>query len=294
MGCLSAVLAGAAAPPSAQPIVTRHTVREMRRGMVRILLAEDNITNQEVALGILKNLGLRADAVANGAEAVKALALLPYDLVLMDVLMPEMDGFEATQQIRDPHSSVLNHDIPIIAMTANAMQGDRERCLAAGMNDYVSKPVSPAALAEALDRWLPREAAAPTSQEPTAGTGGDAGLEAEGLPEASVFDQAGMMARLMNDVDLARRVIAGFLEDIPRQVEALHAALDAGDLTSATRRAHSMKSASASVGGVALSRVAFDMEAAGRDGDLKAIAARVPELESQVARFRKAVIAFVG
>src|SRR5664280_1022624 len=129
----------------------------MRRGAIRILLAEDNLTNQQVALGILKKLGLRADAVADGVEAVRSLETIPYDLVLMDVQMPEMDGFEATGRIRDPGSAVLNHAVPIIAMTAHAMQGDRERCLEAGMDDYVSKPVSPQALAEALARWLPKD-----------------------------------------------------------------------------------------------------------------------------------------
>ena len=114
-----------------------------------------------MALGILKKLGLRADAVANGAEAVKALETIPYDLVLMDVQMPEMDGLEATRQIRDPQSAVLNHGIPIIAMTAHAMQGDRERCLEAGMNDYVSKPVDPRALAEAIDKYLSQKPCAP-------------------------------------------------------------------------------------------------------------------------------------
>ncbi len=120
----------------------------------RILLVEDNITNQQVALTIMRRLGLYADAVANGAEAVNALASLPYDLVLMDVQMPVLDGMEATRQIRDPQSAVLDHAIPIIAMTAEAMQGDREKCLEAGMNDYVAKPVTPQALAERLERWL--------------------------------------------------------------------------------------------------------------------------------------------
>jgi len=159
LDCLSAVLAGTGAAQQAQPIVTRHSIREMRRGGVRILLAEDNITNQQVAVGILKKLGLRADAVANGAEALKALETLPYDLVLMDVQMPEMDGLEATRHIRNPQSAVRNHRIPIIAMTAHAMQGDRETCIEAGMNDYVAKPISPKALVEALNKWLPRETA---------------------------------------------------------------------------------------------------------------------------------------
>ena len=127
-------------------------------------MVEDNIINQQVALAILKKLGLRADAVANGLEALRALEQLPYDLVLMDVQMPEMDGLEATRAIRDPHSAVRDHHISIIAMTANAMQGDRERCLEAGMNDYVPKPVSAPALAGALEKWLPRETDAPPGQ----------------------------------------------------------------------------------------------------------------------------------
>jgi CheY-like chemotaxis protein len=115
----------------------------------RILLAEDNAINQLVALKILGKLGYRADAVANGLEVIKALESIPYDLVLMDCQMPEMDGFEATRAMRN-----LKINIPVVAMTANAMKGDRELCLEAGMNDYLSKPVKPAELAATLERWL--------------------------------------------------------------------------------------------------------------------------------------------
>ena len=121
-------------------------------------MAEDNITNQQVALGVLRKLGLSADAVANGEEALKALETLPYDLVLMDCQMPVMDGYDATRAIRSPLSTVRNHKIPVIAMTAHTMQGDREKCLEAGMNDYVSKPVLPRNLAEAIAKWLPPQA----------------------------------------------------------------------------------------------------------------------------------------
>jgi CheY-like chemotaxis protein len=154
------------AEPPSHPVGARNAraIANVFAGrMVRILLAEDNITNQQVALGILKKLGLRADAVADGAEAVHALETLPYDLVLMDVQMPVMDGLEATKTIRlwlpkigDGDTRMVSR-IPIIAMTAHAMQGDRELCLQAGMNDYITKPVSPVALVEVLTKWLPKE-----------------------------------------------------------------------------------------------------------------------------------------
>ncbi len=153
---LKAVLAGKSQSPDSNA-EKRHAIRTLSRHDVRVLLAEDNSTNQKVALGLLKKLGVPAEAVANGAEAVEALKSIPYDLVLMDVQMPELDGYEATAQIRDPKSGVRNHEVPVIAMTANAMTGDRERCLQAGMNDYVAKPVNPQALSEVLRKWLPEK-----------------------------------------------------------------------------------------------------------------------------------------
>ncbi|HUJ68949.1 MAG TPA: ATP-binding protein [Syntrophorhabdales bacterium] len=123
----------------------------------RILLAEDNATNQMVAVAMLKKLGHRVDTVADGLEAIKALKEIPYDLVLMDCQMPEMDGFEATRRIRSGDSGQTRRSIPIIAMTARAMQGDRESCLQAGMNDYLSKPVDLAGLRVTIDRWLSQE-----------------------------------------------------------------------------------------------------------------------------------------
>jgi CheY-like chemotaxis protein len=121
---------------------------------IRILLAEDNVVNQKVALTMLKKLGYSADAVANGREAIAALSAIDYDLVLMDCEMPEMDGFEATMHIRNGDAGVLNATVPVVAMTANAMQGDRERCIAAGMNDYMAKPVQAQMLMATMERWL--------------------------------------------------------------------------------------------------------------------------------------------
>jgi len=130
------------------------TISENEKRKIRILVAEDNPVNQKVTQAILKKMGLRADVVTNGQAAVNALQTIPYDLVLMDCQMPVMDGFEATRCIRQQGSKALNPSIPIIAMTASTMQGDREECIQAGMSDFIAKPVPKRELAEMLARWL--------------------------------------------------------------------------------------------------------------------------------------------
>lgn len=156
--CISLVLGRAEANAPDNAIITRHTVAETADRGVRILLAEDNVINQKVAQSILGKLGCKADVVANGVEAVRALEMINYDLVLMDCQMPDMDGFEATAMIRDPESKVLNHKIVVIAMTANAMKGDRENCIEAGMDDYLTKPVKKDELANMLEKWVNKKA----------------------------------------------------------------------------------------------------------------------------------------
>ncbi len=281
--CLAAVLAGTT--PNRQPVVTRHTVRETQRGAARILLAEDNITNQDVAVGIVRNWASARMPWPTAPRAVHALETLPYDLVLMDIQMPEMDGLEATRHIRDVHSSVLDHEVPIVAMTAHALQGDREKCLQAGMNDYVSKPIVPHVLAEALEKWLPEGTAPAVEEKPGKSEAGVSGTAGEAV--APVFDRAGMMARLMGDEGLARRIAEGFLEDIPKQIETLKTYLKEGDVARTQRQAHTIKGASANMGGEAMRAVAFGMEKMAKAGDLDAVMANLPELDAQFDLLKK-------
>ena len=138
--------------PEPKKMITKYSISESHKKRIRLLLAEDNITNQKVATRIIEKLGYHTDAVANGFEAIKALETISYDLVLMDVQMPEMDGLEATRKIRKSKS--LNPHVPIIALTAHAMKGDMEMCLDAGMDDYLAKPIQPKDLSETLNRWL--------------------------------------------------------------------------------------------------------------------------------------------
>ncbi|MBI5558375.1 MAG: response regulator [Deltaproteobacteria bacterium] len=141
------------AGPKRESIVTRHSIAEEGKGHLAVLLAEDNMVNQKVVLSMLAKLGYSADLAVNGLEAVVAMGKRSYDIVLMDCQMPQMGGFEATAKIRDPGSGVLNHQARIIALTANAMKGDREKCLEAGMDDFLSKPVKLQELSAMLDKW---------------------------------------------------------------------------------------------------------------------------------------------
>ncbi len=266
--CLALVLGrGETSKAAAIPgLVTRHTVSESQKRRVRVLMAEDNITNQKVALAILEKLGYRADAVANGREAIRALETMPYDLVLMDCQMPEMDGYEATRQIRSPGSAVRNRKVPVIAMTAHAMKGDRERCLEAGMDDYISKPVEPKVLAEVLERWVNRR----RGEKEAGSKGGPA--SATGM----VFDQAAFLDRVSGDKELAREVLQLFLEDFPRQIEVLREALARSEAELVRRQAHTIKGASGNIGALALQGIALRFEKAA-DGEAEGLVREMEE-----------------
>jgi PAS domain S-box-containing protein len=255
--------------------------RAARLSNTRVLLAEDNKTNQLVAMGILKRLGMRADVVADGKKAVEALRSTNYDLVLMDVQMPEMDGLEATRAIRAAASGVRNHAVPIIAMTAHAMQGDRQSCLAAGMSDYIAKPVTPAVLSALLEEWL----AGPPSSGPPVASAKVPGRAAG----PATFNADALIERAMGDRELAEAVARSFLADTPRRIAILRGHLKAGNTKDVECQAHTIKGAAATVGGEGLVGWAFALEQAGRAGDLASAGSALVELIAEFERLRQAM-----
>lgn len=290
-----------------------------------ILVAEDTPVNQKVAIGILNKLGLTADVAASGIEAVKALEHRSYDLIIMDVHMPDMDGLSATRKIRDmerekfrnsekpgrdPKNEIRNKisslnlnkvglsypghtpeyfHLPIIAMTAGAMHQDKEKCMEAGMDDYLSKPINIEDLARVLARWLPQSkggrrpdpvgAIHPietdlTKQKPAE----------ESTSEPPAFDKRGLLDRLDNDLDFAREILNIYLESTPANIKSLKTSLNNSDLQKATREAHAIKGNSYNAGCMAMADTAKKMENAGKSGAVREMKDFLPELER---RFEK-------
>jgi len=235
----------------------------------RVLVAEDNAVNKRVAMLMLARLGYSADGVANGLEAMDAVNRVPYDAVLMDCQMPEMDGFDATAAIR--RLGGTRRQIPIIAMTANAMAGDRERCLAAGMNDYIAKPVIEKELQAVLLRWVSpgaRAAAAPPATP---------AVDAAALEE---------LRRLGGEsgVDMSGEIIALYLRDAPSLLGAMRAALDAGDASALQRSAHGLKSSSGYLGARRLAQICADIEWRTRQDALQGCSAALEAAGEEFAR----------
>jgi CheY-like chemotaxis protein len=260
-------------------------------------VADDSPANRLVAVKFVEKLGYHADAVASGPEALAALRKVAYDLVLMDCQMPDLDGFETTRNIRSGAAAVLNRAVPIIALTACALNGDREACCAAGMDDYLTKPVDYAELAAALDRCL-RTSARPGEAAPIPGAGAPPvpRTAAQPLPspgerpasaDSPLFDCAGFVQRLMGDLEMADLVAQSFLADMPGQIQALKAAVDSADATAATKVAHRVKGASSAVGGSGLQRLAYSMELAGKSQDLGTLQAILPQVAEEFEGLRQ-------
>ena len=246
----------------------------------RILLAEDNLINQQVAVGILEKMGLTVDVVDNGHKAVNTLERHHYDLLLMDIQMPVMDGTEAARRIR----AAGIDDLPIIAMTAHAMGTDRNRCLASGMNDYLSKPIDPAKLRDILNTWLPEIQRSTTTpekvQHPAQNTRYD--------PE--LFDYPAFVSRMMGDHQLAEEVLNEFLGNLPEEMAVIKQLVDCEDIPAAGRQAHKIKGAFSNIGSRRLSEISSQLEQAGKTEDTATFNSLLPELSRQYAQLEAAIV----
>ncbi|MBF0409151.1 MAG: response regulator [Candidatus Riflebacteria bacterium] len=262
--------------PGEQNIVTRHSLAEKRKHKARILVAEDNPTNQKVALGILEKLGFRADAVANGIEAIRALSTIPYDLVFMDLQMPDMDGIEATSLIRQKNSPVINHEVPVIAMTAHALKGNREECLEVGMNDYISKPVSPNEIMNAIKKYLFLEQEEFPEKE---------SLKDKQISDLLIFDKNTLFERLGEDNQLCSQVINVFISDAPKQIASILDAIEQNNLEQVLLRSHTLKGASANVCAVSLNNLISKIEAAAKSDDIFEVRALSARLDDEIKQF---------
>jgi two-component system, sensor histidine kinase and response regulator len=300
----------AVASPSARPGRAAASAGAARgRRPLGILIVDDNPINLQVASAIVEGMGHRPTMAAGGREAIDALGRNPFDLVLMDVQMPEVDGFQATATVRSGRVPGVDRATPIVALTAYAMKGDRERCLKAGMDDYLSKPLDANALAAVIEEWgygragravdtggpkagVQSESAPPPAAPPSpeAAIASPPGTGGEPPPKvgASVFDSAALSNRLMGDPALVERILRGFLGDIPGRLRDLQAARQGGELALVERLAHTVKGAAANVGAMALSAAAKAAEQAARGGDAGSIGALVDEVVARFEEFEEA------
>lgn len=279
--CLATVT-GAPDPQATQDLQSqRAAVTPAERAGVRILLVEDNLVNQQVAVAILKKLGLQVDIADNGREAVRMFAEHAYDLLLMDCQMPVMDGYEATRAIRN--SAASNRHLPIIAMTAHALAGDREQCLQAGMDDYLTKPIDPRQLAAVIDRWLELGAAPPGVAPPV--------VELPTATDPQIFDREGFLQRLLGDARALRRTLLTFQEDSGRLLAEIGLALAREDAATVRLQAHSLKGAAANINASLLRQAAQELEKAAAEGALGQAAPRLATLTREHERLQEALAA---
>jgi PAS domain S-box-containing protein len=278
---LDAILrvAGSKRPNAKPALVTRHSLREGRRSL-RILLVEDNEVNQLLASHLLEKHGHRVVIAGNGRAALQQLEKETFDLILMDIQMPEMDGFEATAAIRKKEESTAKH-LPIVAMTAHAMEGDRERCLAAGMDGYIAKPIQEKDLIYAtqnLGQSLPVAQVATMAKR----------------HDQEPIDTASALARAGGNVDLLKKMVALFQMELPVLMTNLREALTAGDAKATERAAHKLKGSVSNFSAQPAFKAALKLEVLGRDGSLSEVEPVFAQLEKEIQRLKSAMANLSG
>jgi signal transduction histidine kinase/HPt (histidine-containing phosphotransfer) domain-containing protein/BarA-like signal transduction histidine kinase len=270
--CLAAVNAHRAADSAAESerrLITRHSLNEDRRRGIHILVAEDNPVNQKVARRVLEKMGYRADIAGDGREAVKKQAAHAYDLILMDCHMPGLDGYKATRRIRKAEAAGTKRT-PIVAMTAHAVSGARAECLEAGMDDFISKPVSPQVLADTIENWVSAPSHVRTADPTTAPA-------PDGKPV--VFDRGGLLNRVLDDEALFRELLGVFTDELPRMVAALEDAQQRSDAQAIRVAAHTLKGSASNIGAPVLLSLAREIEDLAAGGLPQGAATLVPVLE---------------
>jgi PAS domain S-box-containing protein len=268
------VLSSKAQAREGASMVTRHSLRERRRGL-QILLAEDNAVNQRLAAHLLGDRGHHVTIANNGREALEMMEKRVFDLALVDVQMPEMDGLQLTSAIREKEKDTSTH-LPILAMTAYAMKGDRERCLQAGMDDYVSKPIDPRRLFEKIEGVFRAELKAHPET-------------ASGDPH-EILNEATLLARFGGDLELLKDVVQLFLDECPKMVIGIREAVERGDARELERAAHKMKGAVANFAASAAYDAALHLEVMGREGHLDRAREALGQLESALEELKPVLL----
>jgi len=296
---LSVVAENGVALQQAEPLVTSHYLKTLKHEdknsgesyfpnwphNLRLLLVEDNKMNQLVANGILNEFGLQADVAENGLQALQCLRdtrpETPYSVVLMDCQMPEMDGYEASRQIRNGKGGEAYINIPIIAMTANAMQGDRGKCLQAGMSDYLAKPIESDQLLNKLQQWLiTSDTTIITNrhENQSIAMNSDSPVTTSPVTEVIVWDQKAVLNRLSGKEDLLKQLLELFIEENPKRLSSLTLAIEDNDNKQVHLIAHTIKGVAAILCGLHLQQHAFEMEKAAKRKDMKRVEILMPEL----------------
>jgi CheY-like chemotaxis protein/HPt (histidine-containing phosphotransfer) domain-containing protein len=258
-----------------------------------VLVVEDNWVNQQVARGVLARLGCRVDVAGSGREAVSLLEEGAYDVVFMDCEMPEMDGYAATAEIRRREGS--GPRVPIVAMTAHAMEGDREKCLAAGMDDYLSKPLEPEAIDAALRRWVRLDSRMPAARVPPAPARPGAAPALDDAAEAPPVLDPDRLTRLRaalttgGSLALFARVLEGFIGDAGQRVAALRRAVEGADAPAVRQVAHALRSSCVNVGAARMAAVAEALERLAGAGALAGAAGLVERLERELVQAEAAL-----
>jgi two-component system sensor histidine kinase/response regulator len=253
--CIQEVIGTARAATAPASALNGDTLRT-----VRVLLAEDNLVNQKLACRILEKLGAAVTIADNGEAAIAALTTATFDVILMDCQMPVLDGYETTRRVRAGAAGVAASRLPIIALTAHALGGDRERCLAAGMNDYLTKPIDPAALKNRLEELLGTDSSRLQSQR-------------ENSPAShppAVLDETVLRGHVGDDREFLQELLGVFVVTVDEQVISLLAAATRGDVAAVAGHSHSIKGAAANVGASALMRAAEVLECAALQGAVAA------------------------